>query len=224
MSRIWDKMKGWLGAVMAPAEDPRQLYTYRHQHDSLVKVQNALSAIAAARERLATKTDVMRDSLSSLERQAEQALTEGKEDLARYALQRRVLAAAEIQSLEDKVSNLAVEQESLSLVEQRLSAEIETLLARQEIAAVQYSAAEAQAEGKQAMTGISKELADLGAALEEAERRTAEMQARATVVGELVESDLAALGTKPVGVQPDPDVVQAAEEELESLKKRIEPK
>ncbi|MCS7051634.1 MAG: PspA/IM30 family protein, partial [Thermomicrobium sp.] len=52
----------------------------------------------------------------------------------------------------------------------------------------QYSAAEAQVRINEAVTGISEELADVGLAIERAEQKTEQMQARASAIDELLAS------------------------------------
>ena len=60
--------------------------------------------------------------------------------------------------------------------------------AQKEIIKAQYSAAEAQVKIGEAATGIGEEMADTGLAIQRAQDKTEQMQARAAAVDELVES------------------------------------
>jgi phage shock protein A len=80
---------------------------------------------------------------------------------------------------------------TLSMVEQRLATQIEAFAARQQVIRARYSAAEAQVRINEAVTGVSEDFSDLTAALQRAEEKTQNMQARATAIDKLVqEGDL----------------------------------
>lgn len=178
-------LKAWLHALLSPAEDPRKLFAfaYQRQQELLGRVRLAQSNVAAAREQLEGKVAGMRDKQPELEEQARRALVGGREDLARFALQLRQVAAAELQELRE----LEREEHMLSLVEQRLTTQIEAFSVRQEVMEARYSTAEAHVHVHEALGGVSEELADLGVALERAEQRTEDMQARVSAIDELVE-------------------------------------
>jgi phage shock protein A len=59
-----------------------------------------------------------------------------------------------------------------------------------DLIAPRYSAAEAQVEINEALTGVSEELAELGRAMEHAERKSEYMQARAAAIEWLVEDNI----------------------------------
>ena len=68
-----------------------------------------------------------------------------------------------------------------------------------------YSAAEAQTKINEAFAGISDELGDVGLAVQRAEDKTAEMQARAGAIDELVASgaltDVSSMGKDSITVE-----------------------
>jgi phage shock protein A len=59
---------------------------------------------------------------------------------------------------------------------------------RKETIKAQYSAAEAQTKINEAFAGVSDELSDVGLAVQRAEEKTANMQARAGAIDELISS------------------------------------
>ena len=65
---------------------------------------------------------------------------------------------------------------------------MEAFRTQKETVKAQYSAAEAQVKIGEAATGIGEEMADTGLAIQRAQDKTEQMQARAAAVDELVES------------------------------------
>jgi phage shock protein A len=133
-----------------------------------------------------------------LDTQARQALSQGREDLARTALERKTLAQTELQSLDSQVNELESQQEALTANEQKLRQKIEQFRTKKEVIKAQYSAAEAQVRISEAANGVGEEMADLGLAIQRAEDKTETMRARASAVEELEKAgtfdDLSQLG------------------------------
>ncbi len=221
-------VRSMVHGLFAPAADPREtfMYAYQHQRELLQRVLQALVQMAAAKERLQSKTVEVERKLPQLEEQAKRSLLAGREDLARIALQRRQIAVVELQTLREQVHDVESEEQRLALVEQRLSTQIESFFARQEVLAARYSAAEAQVRINEALGGVSKELADLGSALERAEERTEHMQARASALDSLVEAGVLDLPAVSGGDAIDRqlgniDVTQAVEEQLAAMRTQL---
>lgn len=221
-------IKAWAKDFLAPAEDPRQThaYSYERQRDLLSKVQGALTQIRSAKTRLEQKTEEVRKKLPDLQDQARKALIQKREDKARMTLERRALVAIELESLESQLSEVEQEEGRLSLIESRLSGQIEAFYARQEVIAARYSAAEAQVRIQEALSGLSDELADLGEALEQTELKTERMQARAFAIDQLVEAGiLDRAGENLLEASEDEsarlEVSNTVADQLESLKREI---
>ena len=224
-ARITLLVKTGTSAILAPAPDPREtfVYSYQHQRDLLEKVHEALAELAASKGRLEAKTVEVEQKLPHLEERARRALADGREDLARLALQRREVALVELRTLHEQVSDVEQEEQRLTVVEQRLATRIEAFFAREEVIAARYSAAEAQVRVNEALGGVSKELADLGTALERAEERTEHMQARASALDELVDVGIL---ENPTLREQDPvarqlakiDVDEAVESQLAAMR------
>jgi phage shock protein A len=209
---ILDRLKVVLtkgaSVVLAPAPDPRVTHQTSHQKQRalLNQVIKAGQAVSAAKERLRTAAEGVRQKLPAMEEQARQELRAGRESLARVALQRRQVVARELEILERQLAEVENEESALSVIEQRLTGQIEAFAARQEVIKARYSAAEAQVRINEAMTGVSQDFADLTAALHRAEQTTADMQARASAIDRLVEDgDLETMGFA-AGSNPADDV------------------
>ena len=192
---ILSPLKGLLKGLTAPAVDPRSTYadaSQRHR-ELMEKVHRAREKLAASKKDLETRLTEARSRQQRLE-------TGESEDP--FAMQLRQIAGEELQTLEAEVKVLEQEEKELATVEQRLSAKEEAFTARQETLAARHSAAEARVSIQRELGGVSEELADLGLALEKAEQRTENVQARAYL------ADLGALvGGQPFG---DPAAQQLA--------------
>ena len=123
-----------------------------------------------------------------MDTQARQAVAQGREDLARQALERKSAAQSQLQGLDGQIKQLEAQQEKLVASEQQLSARVESFRSEKEVIKAQYSAAEAQVRIGEAATGIGEQMADTGAAIQRAKDKTQEMQARANAIDELTAS------------------------------------
>jgi phage shock protein A len=112
----------------------------------------------------------------------------GREDLAREALTRKSGLTGQIADLKQQHAQLQGEEEKLTLASQRLQAKVEAFRTRKETIKATYTAAEAQTKINEAFSGISEEMGDVGMAVQRAEDKTAQMQARAGAVDELIAS------------------------------------
>src|SRR4029078_12375699 len=120
--------------------------------------------------------------------QAEKAIGVDREDLAREALTRKSAVTNQITDLKTQQAQLQGEEEKLTLAQQRLSAKVEAFRTRKETIKATYTAAEAQTKINEAMSGIGEEMGHVGRAIQRAEDKTAQMQARAGAIYELIAS------------------------------------
>ena len=170
------------------AEDPRETldYSYAQQQELLKKVRRGLADVATSRKRLEIQSQQLDQQSAKLQAQAQQALSIGREDLAREALTRRSGLQQQITDLQTQHANLQAEEEKLSNASTRLQAKVEAFRTKKETLKATYTAAEAQSSINEAFSGISEEMSDVGMAVQRAEDKTAQMQARASAVDELI--------------------------------------
>jgi phage shock protein A len=183
-------LRNWAGSLAAPAEDPRRAYAYTQQRqlDLLEKIQRALAELDQSRSQLEGRAEEAATRATALEDRARHHLAAGREDLARSVLGRWAQVMAEARGLAEQIGEMRREVQRLALLQQRLRGGIEAFHAQQELIAARYCAAETQVRISTALSGVSGELADLGAALDAAAQRSEAMQARAAAIRELVES------------------------------------
>jgi len=130
----------------------------------------------------------LQKEISKRDTQARDALGKGREDLARAALQNKGQLQSQYVELEAQFANLQEQEEKLTLASQRLDAKVQSFRTRKETLKATYTAAEAQTRINEAFSGISEEMGDVGLAIQRAEDKTAQMQARAGAIDELLAS------------------------------------
>jgi phage shock protein A len=193
-------IKAKISKMLDRAEDPGETldYGYQKQVELLQNVKKGIADVVTSKKRLQMQSTKLEESVVKLDTQARQALSQGREDLARTALERKTLAQTELQSLDTQIKELEGQQEQLTENEKRLRAKIEQFRTKKEVIKAQYSAAEAQVRISEAANGVGEQMADLGLAIQRAEDKTETMRARASAVEELEQAgtfeDLSQLG------------------------------
>jgi phage shock protein A len=179
-----------MNKVLDKAEDPNETldYSYEKQLQLLQNVKRGLADLVTSKRRLQLQHDQIQAQLNKLDSQAQQALSSNREDLARLALQRKVGAQQQLQTLDQQIAQLEGQQQKLTDAEQRLQTKIETFRTTKEAIKANYTAAQAQVKISEAATGISEEMADVGLAVQRAQDKTEQLQARAGALDELVSS------------------------------------
>ena len=191
---LWQRFtlifKAKANKALDKAEDPRETldYSYEKQLELLQKVRRGVADVATSRKRLELQMQGLTQQSDKLEQQARAALAGGREDLAREALTRRSGLQQQIADLQTQFATLQDQEEKLTLASQRLQAKVESFRTKKETIKATYSAAEAQTKINEAFSGISEELGDVGLAIQRAEDKTAQMQARAGAIDELLAS------------------------------------
>ena len=183
------------------AEDPRETldYSYQRQLDLLSKVRRGVADVATSRKRVELQVNQLEQQQAKLQAQAEKSLQMNREDLAREALTRKSGLTQQINDLRAQHAQLQGEEEKLTLAQQRLQAKVEAFRTRKETIKATYTAAEAQTRINEAMSGIGEEMGDVGLAIQRAEDKTAQMQARAGAIDELLASGALDDVTQPGG-------------------------
>ena len=215
--------------VLDRAEDPREVldYSYEQQLEMVHKVRRGLADVATSRKRVELQVIQLQLSAGKLQDQAQQALAAGREDLAREALIRRAAATSQISDLQGQQASLQAEEDKLTLASQRLEAKVAAFRTRKETIKAAYTAAEAQTRIGEAVSGISEEMGDVGMAVQRAQDKTEQMQARAGALDELLASGALQDATVPGGrddVQAELDALTAGhdvEDELTRMKAQL---
>jgi phage shock protein A len=185
--RMSTVIKAKISKLLDRAEDPGETldYGYQKQVELLQNVKKGIADVVTSKKRLQMQTQKYEQQVVKLDTQARQALSQGREDLARAALERKTVIQGELQSLDTQVKELENQQEQLTENEKKLRSKVEAFRTKKEVIKAQYSAAEAQVQISEAAHGVGEEMADVGLAIQRAEDKTEQMRARAGAVEEL---------------------------------------
>ena len=187
------------------AEDPRETldYSYEKQLELLTKVRRGVADVATSRKRVEIQAQQLQASAGKLRGQAQQAVQAGHDDLAREALTRAAAADQQVADLNAQHAQLQAEEAKLTEASQRLQAKVDAFRTRKETIKATYTAAEAETKIGEAVSGISEEMGDVGMAMQRAEDKTQQMQARAGAVDELIASGALDDASSPLGGRDD---------------------
>jgi phage shock protein A len=230
---LWQRFtmifKSKANKALDKAEDPRETldYSYEKQLELLQKVRRGVADVATSRKRLELQIQGLAQQEAKLEEQARAALAGGREDLAREALTRRSGLHQQIADLQTQLATLQEQEEKLTVAAQQLQTKVETFRTKKETIKATYSAAEAQTKINEAFAGISDELGDVGLAVQRAEDKTAQMQARAGAIDELVASgaltDVSSMGKDNITVELERMASENdVNTQLEALKRELD--
>ena len=226
-SRMGALISAKVSQLLGAAEDPRVMmdYSYEKQLELLQKVKRGIVDVVTSRRRLELQAAQVRQDAEKMDEQARRALAAGREDLARVALERKQIALAQLRDLQQQIEGLEQEQERLTQAESRLAAKVEAFRTQKEVVKARYSAAEAQVRIGEAVTGLSEEFGDVGLAIQRAEEKTQQLQARAAAIDELVAAGtLEQLGGRTDVVEQELkrlELQQGVEAELEAMRRQL---
>ena len=169
-------------------EDPREALddSYDQQVKMLQQVRQGLAEVATAKKRIELQGQEMGTRHRRLAAQAEDALAQGREDLARTALERRALLENQVASIRDQYTVLQQQQARLQENERHLAERVAAFRTEKETIKASYAASVAQVKANEAAAGIGSQMTDVGVNLDRAKDRVAQMQARAAATDELL--------------------------------------
>jgi phage shock protein A len=190
LSRFTNYIKTVMSSFLDRAEDPGQTldYSYQKQIEQLQGLRKSIADVVTSEKRLELQEAQVNQQIEKLDGQARQALGVGREDLARLALERKQSLQTQLASFDQQIGQLKDQQQKFVVMEQRLSSRVESFRTQKEMVKAQYNAASAQVRIQEAATGLSEEMSDVNLAVERAQDKVLQMQARAQAMDELTAS------------------------------------
>jgi phage shock protein A len=225
--RAHDIVAAKANKALDSAENPNEMldYSYQQMLDHITQVRRALVDITASKKQLELQEQQIQHSLDHLDDQAKAALGQGREDLAREALSRKAAAQQQIDGLEPQRQQLDEEEQKMEQTLNALQQRVNNFRSQKEVLKAQYTAASAMTSVNEEAAGISKGLNDSGAALQRAQDKIANMQARASATDELLQSGvLEDVGGDTDDIQKELDEASASsdvDKQLAALKAQI---
>jgi phage shock protein A len=227
--RAHDIISAKANKALDAAEKPDEMLdlSYEQMLDQITRVRRGLVDIAASRKRLELQEQQLQNSADHLQDQAKAALAQGKEDLAREALARRAAAQGQISDMESQHQELAEQEQKLGAALENLQKRVNNFRTQKEVLKAQYTAASAQTSVNETAAGISSAAGDSGAALQRAQDKIANMQARAGAMDELLQSGvLEDVGGNTDDIQQELDDASTSadvDKQLAALKAQLGP-
>jgi phage shock protein A len=225
--RAHDIVSAKANKALDAAENPNEMldYSYEQMLDHITQVRRALVDITASKKRLELQQQQLQHSVDHLNDQAKTALAAGREDLAREALSRKAAAQQEIDGMTSQHDQLADEEQKMEATLSTLQDRVNKFRSQKEVMKAQYTAASATSSVNEEAAGISKSFSDSGAALQRAQDKIANMQARAAATDELLQSGvLEDVGGDTDDIQRELDEAGAnaeVDKELAALKAQV---
>jgi phage shock protein A len=188
--RAHDIVAAKANKALDAAENPNEMldYSYDQMLDHITRVRQALVDVAAARKRIELQEQQLQHTVGHLADQAQAALGQGREDLAREALSRKAAAQQQVDGMEAQHQDLLEQQAKLEQTLAQLQERVNNFRSQKEVMKARYTAAQASAAINAQAAGIAGEFGDSGATLASAQDKIATMQARAGALDELLQS------------------------------------
>ena len=178
-----------VSSALDRAEDPRMVldYAYNQQRELLITLRRGLVEVATSKQQLEQQARKLEARIPQLDEQAMRAVTVGRDDLARVALERKKLALSEMEGLTKQVAEVEADKQRLAAQERSLQVRIEQFRTHRDVISTRNTGDEADVRLREALAGVSGELAELGMAVGRAEEKTERFHARARAIDSLLE-------------------------------------
>jgi phage shock protein A len=229
-SRFSTFLKAKFSSAMDRAEDPNDTldYSYQKQLEQLQNLRRSIADVVTSEKSLEMQQAQVNQQMAKLDDQARAAVQQGRDDLARTALERKTALQGQVDSFTQQIEQMKAQQQKFVDMERRLSARVAAFRTQKEMVKAQYSAAQAQVKIQESVTGISEEMSDVNLAVQRAQDKVLKMQARAQAMDQLVDS-----GTLPELGAPGQDDIDrqlaqvstksAVDSQLAQLKASMQP-
>src|SRR3989454_11514020 len=121
MQRTMTIIKAKYSKLLNRAEKPSETldYSYERQLELLQNVKRGVADVVTAKKRLQLQTQTLEQNVVKLDTQARQAVTQGREDLARQALERKSGSQQQVQDLDTQEKQPEDQQEQLGAQSQK---------------------------------------------------------------------------------------------------------
>ena len=228
LDRLSFVVRSWLNALLDRRSDPAAEldYSYERMCDELQEVNRGIASITTQKKRLEMHRERLRSAVERHDEQVREAVRQGRDDLARRALEKKHATTDQLADLDDQSARLQATHDQLVERQVALRGRVEDFRTRKETLKARHGAARASARVAEAFTGAGDEMGDVHRAVERAEERTERMEARAAALEELektgVLDDVLAEGDDIDRELARHSAKRRVEEELEDVKTRVD--
>ena len=187
LSRFTTYVKSVFSSMLDRAEDPGQTldYSYQMQLEQLQNLRRSIADVVTSEKRLELQKAQLTADINRYDDQARRALSLNQEDLARQALERKQGIQSQLAGFDTQIEQLKGQQQKFLDMQERLQARVEAFRNQKEMVKATYGAAQAQVKIQESVSGISEEMSDVNLAVQRAQDKVLQMQARANALDEL---------------------------------------
>jgi len=187
VSRLSYAVRSKLHGLVRSAEDPTETldYSYQRLRDELRDVETGLADLTAQKKRLEVQRERLAQNVEKHDDQAWEAVKQGRDDLARRALEKKRAKREQVAELDDQIADLEATQRELAEQRDDLERKVEQFRTKKETMKARHEAAAAKTRVSEAVSGAGDD--DVARAIERAEDQTEELEARAAALDELGE-------------------------------------
>src|SRR5262245_53745823 len=127
MSRFTNYIKTVMSSFLDRAEDPGQTldYSYEKQLEQLQNLKRSIADVVTSEKRLELMEAQVNAQIQRYDSAARQALSMGKEDLARSALERKQGLETQLATYDQQIEQLKAQQQKFIEMQDRLTTRIE---------------------------------------------------------------------------------------------------
>lgn len=172
------------------AEDPAQVfnYSYTKQLEQLQQLRQGLVSVVQNEKHVEMLEAQVEAQANRLQQQAMQAMQQGREDLARLALQRKEALITQADGYKQQLEQLTAQHQKIETLVQQAEQRISTFKIQKDMVESQYQAAKASVHIEEVATGLSKESTEMNLAMQRAQDKVLQMQSRASAIDTLLDS------------------------------------
>ncbi len=234
MAGLIDRVRTILGAkanrALDAVEDPTETveYSYQKMQEAMQETKRHILEVATARKQLEMQLQTLQQKANQYALDAKDAVKAGRDDLATQALSLKASTEQQIQDMQKHIDETRAEQDKLTASQHKLEAQIESFRSQKEVMKAQYSAAKAEVQVGETIHGITQHAEDVSGALQRAQDKISNIQAKASALDELESSpDINALSQSDSGdtIRQQLNAANsntAVQDELEKLKQEMQ--
>jgi len=223
LSRFSFVVRSKLSRVVSSMEDPQEQldYSYEQMRDELDNIKSALTTVTEQKKRQEIRANNLEDEIEKHNQQARQAVKQGRDDLARQALEKKNEKMTQLETVQNTIAELEQQEEKIIEKKEELQSEVESFRTKKETMKARHSAAEAQASAQEIMSDVGE--FSVGQTVDDVENDIQEKEARAEALNELDEEGV--LSTTGDSVDEELENLsqtQEVENELSTLKSEVD--
>lgn len=192
MLSFFDRLKTIVAAkgdaALDAAEVPAEMmnHAYNKMNDTMTQLSSAIVEVITARKLIEQQISGISVQDRKIEDQAKQALAIHNESLATQIIARRPALQSQLASLQASLQGALKKEADLEAARDRLRAKIQSFRSQTQTIQATSGAAKAQVNALSMLAGITEEMGSVNAAVDRAQLKITQQDARADALSEVV--------------------------------------